>query len=845
MIFDKLADGITKHAKLIVVIWVIVLIVSAPLALKSGEVMKYDVNDMAGEDSEAVKGLQIISEYYSSSGIDTSSLPIILMKYSTKEEAILSQGFISYLSDHAGLYTDDKGNPKLSLEKPFVSMGAQTKEGLSGGIILAGVVYGGYDGSIIDDTGNLRAFIADMKADYIKSDGASSFENVRVYLTGTTAITNDLSVGALEDISRIDPFTVLLILVLVGLFFRSFVSSGTPPLTIGVAFVVVLALIFGIGQVLNIFFITEMMLLVAMMGAGCDYCIFIIARYREGLRAGLGHDGALHDAIKWAGESIATSGASVMIGFGVMSICSISMVSTMGLCLALGILVALLAALTLIPAILELVRDKIFWPTSMKSFEEGGKATKGWFGWFGRLGERYFDKSSRFSLKHAKAIVVATVLVSVPAAYVAFNAETSYDMISSMQTGESGEGMDLIGQYADLGMFMPNYIPIQSSEPLAVVSDNPLSPGTKVLTWTDTFKGLDIGGLCESIAEDPNVASVSGPLVWDDSVKAAIAYLASQGVADPTGEQIIGAVLTSLPETQALYVMQTVSSMRESGMSDEALVLIGGPSIDYYVNTSSRALGGDFVKTGDGEASFFTVTFSTQAAAMAPVSMKSIDSASEKVDAFMKDVNSEHGSALLVNKWVTGSAAVMYDISKDVSSEFTMIEVLVVVLIVILLFVVMRSYLIPVRSVLTILMSICWTLAMTHFLFTTVMGVDVTWLIPLILLVICLGLGMDYDILLTTRIKENVIKGMSNDDAIHHAVTHTGSVITICGLIMGGAFGTLMLSSMVMLQQFGFALCFAILCDALIVRTYIVPAIMHLLGDLNWKGPRFMQRQGA
>ena len=127
---------------------------------------------------------------------------------------------------------------------------------------------------------------------------------------------------------------------------------------------------------------------------------------------------------------------------------------------------------------------------------------------------------------------------------------------------------------------------------------------------------------------------------------------------------------------------------------------------------------------------------------------------------------------------------------------------------------------------------------MTHIVFTVILGEDVLWMIPIILLVICLGLGMDYDILLTTRIKENVMAlGMSNDDAIHHAVTHTGSVITICGLIMGGAFGTLMLSSIPLLQEFGFALCFAILVDALIVRTYIVPAIMHLLGDWNWKGP--------
>jgi len=155
-----------------------------------------------------------------------------------------------------------------------------------------------------------------------------------------------------------------------------------------------------------------------------------------------------------------------------------------------------------------------------------------------------------------------------------------------------------------------------------------------------------------------------------------------------------------------------------------------------------------------------------------------------------------------------------------------------------MLFIVMRSYLIPLRSVLTILMSIAWTLAVLHLVFVDIMGSEVIWMIPIILLVICLGLGMDYDILLTTRIKENVRgHGMSNDDAIRHAVTHTGSVITICGLIMGGAFGTLMISSMTMLQEFGFALCFAILVDALIVRTYIVPAIMHLLGDWNWKGP--------
>jgi RND superfamily putative drug exporter len=113
----------------------------------------------------------------------------------------------------------------------------------------------------------------------------------------------------------------------------------------------------------------------------------------------------------------------------------------------------------------------------------------------------------------------------------------------------------------------------------------------------------------------------------------------------------------------------------------------------------------------------------------------------------------------------------------------------------------------------------------------------VVWIVPIVLFVVCLGLGMDYDILLTTRIKEYVTKGYTNDDAIVAAVQKSGAVITLCGLIMAGAFGTMMLSSSPMLMEFGFALGFAIAVDALIIRTYIVPAIMHLMGDWNWKGP--------
>ena len=178
-----------------------------------------------------------------------------------------------------------------------------------------------------------------------------------------------------------------------------------------------------------------------------------------------------------------------------------------------------------------------------------------------------------------------------------------------------------------------------------------------------------------------------------------------------------------------------------------------------------------------------------------------------------------------------------YEMSEMVNQDFHFIIFVVVGLLIILLFLVMNSYLTPIRAVLTIVMSVLWTLGLTYLLFGYVLNMPVVWIVPIVLFVVCLGLGMDYDILLTTRIKEYVSKGYTNDEAIIAAVQKSGAVITLCGLIMAGAFGTMMMSSSPMLMEFGFALGFAIAVDALIIRTYIVPAIMHLMGDLNWKGP--------
>lgn len=887
MAYDRLADAIIKHAKLILVAWIVILLVAAVPAINAFSNMSYDMNEMGIDESESMKGLEIIGTYFPSSDADASALPMLVVGYDDAEEHDQALAIVSALQEKRGeffVYTDEDGtiHEKISSISAMMDTGVTNdpetgEETIVPGILVLSLSYSSdWTGNVIDDTPVLRDQIAAALADY-ETENNTEF-TLSTYLTGNPSVSYDMENGAMEDISHIDIFTVLMILILVGLFFRSFITSAMPPVTMGVAFAVTMGLIYGLMYFMDIFFITEIMLLVSMMGAGCDYCIFILARYREERRDGKDHHAALHSAIKWAGESITISGASVIIGFGAMSICSFSMISTMGICLALGIVIALLAALTFIPSLLEVVGDRIFWPTKMKEYEEGGKATKGWFAWSSRVGHRYFDISSKFTLKHAKAIAIVAVLVTVPAAYVALESDTSYDMTSSLMTGDSEKGMDLIGEYADQGMIYPNYVLLEYDEPVATVDiayDITGQPAGYALTWNDNWLNNQKQALQEmssKFQEDENITSVLTPYEWSDVIAAsgqdvdismsdlialastdpmaALSYLnAAQAVVDYAQQNAYATVAIVLENMfpamvqeyranlEAMLAMSgsdiSIPEFLKDPIATFMLVTSGGASIDYIVNSNLGYIGGDFAnsETGTGNVTYVKVSASTHEAAMSQRSMDSI--------AYMQNVvNDVTGSMVGVTAtWVTGTAVIMYDISEIISGEFTQIEILVVILIIILLFFVMRSYTIPLRSVATILMSICWTLAATHLIF----GDEVTWLIPLILLVICLGLGMDYDILLTTRIKENVrAHGMSNDEAIHHAVVHSGSVITICGLIMGGAFGTLMLSSMGMLQQFGFALCFAILCDALIVRTYIVPAVMHLLGDWNWKGPRFL-----
>jgi len=594
---------------------------------------------------------------------------------------------------------------------------------------------------------------------------ASDYPGLAPYVTGGDAISRDMNEAFDQDLARIDPVAIVLILVLIGIFFRSIVASSIPPLSVGVAIGMAMAVLYLIGSYLtSIHYSVLAIMITAMLGAGCDYGIFILSRYREERLNGRGNDESVRAAVEWAGEAVTTSGMTVMIGFGVLAISRFALLQSMGLALAVGILIALLVALTLLPSIICLLGDRLFWPSKLDlttRMRKRGTRLRG------KLG--YFSKSARFSVKHAKVIVLIAILISVPTTYLALTLETSYDFIAGMPDTESKQGLEVLGEGFGQGRIDPTFMALNFTSP--VLED-------------DEFD-MELLDIVENVSQQlmslPHMEEVISPT-------------------RPLGEPIDYRNMSHYPPIVAAEYLGIMERM--VGENETAVIIQVILETEPFAEESI-----DLVIPIRGVGENATLDYQQVQAA-----------------------------------YTTGSTAITYDISQMVQEDFSQMQIVVVVGIYLVLLVVLGSVLIPLRLIITILLSISWTIALTMLVFIYVVGSPILWMMPMILFVVCLGLGMDYDILLTTRIREEVAKGKSDKEAIVEAVERTGKVITICGFIMAGTFATMMLSSTALLQQFGFALAFAILLDAIIVRIYLVPAIMVLLKGYNWWAPGRLQR---
>jgi RND superfamily putative drug exporter len=114
--------------------------------------------------------------------------------------------------------------------------------------------------------------------------------------------------------------------------------------------------------------------------------------------------------------------------------------------------------------------------------------------------------------------------------------------------------------------------------------------------------------------------------------------------------------------------------------------------------------------------------------------------------------------------------------------------------------------------------------------------------VPVILVSILFGLSMDYEVFLVSRIHEEWVRSGDNEEAVTLGQAATGRVITAAASIMILVFASFALGDTVVIKQFGIGLAGAILIDAFVIRTAVVPALMHMIGRANWWLPAWLDR---
>ena len=167
----------------------------------------------------------------------------------------------------------------------------------------------------------------------------------------------------------------------------------------------------------------------------------------------------------------------------------------------------------------------------------------------------------------------------------------------------------------------------------------------------------------------------------------------------------------------------------------------------------------------------------------------------------------------------------------------------------IILMLVFRSIVIPIKAIIMNLLSVGATYGLLVLVFQKGIGLDLlgfqraevidAW-IPLFLFSILFGLSMDYHVFLLSRIRERYDATGDNAQAVAYGLQSTGGMITGAALIMVAVFGGFAAGETIINQQVGFGLAVAVLLDATLVRSVLVPASMEVLGRRNWYLPSWL-----
>jgi RND superfamily putative drug exporter len=429
--FDNIGKFSSRFRYPIILFWVVAVILITLLAPNLGDVSISDQTSFLSAKAPSIKAAQLANKYFPD---QASSGSAVLVVHSPDGKVFDNPQIPAYITDLTS-WLETKADPSgaiissvLSPADPSLTERLTSKDGKV--VIFTVGIIGSMDGT---ESGKvLKALIERMKTTPAGIEG---------YVTGGFAISHDYKASALSSAAKTTLITVVLVIVILLIIYRSPVLPLVPLMTIGIAYGISRGLVAWLaqaGMVISSF--TDVFMVVLLFGAGTDYCLFIVSRFREFMADDFQGPAAAHSTIARVGETIASSAGTVIVGTIAMSFVELKIFANSGPSLALGVFVALLAGLTLTPALLAVLGQHAFWPG--KPRHASTRAV------WGRL-------ASWVAARPWLPLVLALVIL-VPLAIYGLNHHRNFDLLADLPSSDPAKaGFEILSEHFGAGEMQP------------------------------------------------------------------------------------------------------------------------------------------------------------------------------------------------------------------------------------------------------------------------------------------------------------------------------------------------------------------------------------------------------
>jgi RND superfamily putative drug exporter len=512
-------------------------------------------------------------------------------------------------------------------------------------------------------------------------------------------------------------------------------------------------------------------------------------------------------AVATSGGAILFAGSTVIIALLSLAVVGIPLVTTLGYTSALVVAVAVIGAITMLPALLAVVGDRIDRLALPHHDHTADDHPHGWARWGRAVAARPWP-----------CLVAAVVILALLALPVLDLTLGQQDNGALPTDTNSRQSYDLMTKGFGVGSNGALLISVNLTQKPAKADQSNLDK------------------LNSSEQSDKKKANKQA-----DAKQAQIAQqLEAEGLPPDQADQQAAAQVKPQRDKQLNQITQSSDAKRKQ--LDQTAT---DPRLQTLRDDIKKAPDVHSVTeplvNGKGTAAVLTVT---------PSSAPS-DQATEQLVRTLRDTTIPKATkGASMSAAVGGTTAGYVDLADEISSRLVLTIAVVVALSFFLLLIAFRSILIPLTAGLMNLISIGAAFGVVTAVFekgwgASLIGLDgkvpIVSYVPLMMFAILFGLSMDYEVFLMTHIRERWLAHHDNKQAVIDGVANTGRVITSAALIMVSVFFAFVINGDPTVKQFGVGMGVAVAVDATLVRCLLVPAVMVVIGRANWWFPRWLE----